>query len=364
LKGEHNAPYDSGNLTTPVVADGRVLRSDGGAEAGQGVILLAWPADDVVASMRVGDTVKLQPVATAITDTAGRYKLRIAELSQVRSQAGPDGLVNFEVVTGGARPHAFTRQLTAGTTTMLTSAGVAPLAPAAAEAADFATARTGAASTEAALSAAALSAAPVDKVNCTVTKVQDFGSRWAIVGQTYSTTSGVNMTFTYTQGASSSLGVAYSNTLSGGSWSQSGTNSVSTSTTINFGTASGAISRYDETTFSFGEFFLPCNAGAWYEVKPTSFDGGTRFVSAATATANMCRPYQAGTGQLKNNTTAITWTNGVSFTDIIGISLSAHTGYTTSASIDAEFTATHNLCGANAYPASNSPSPLLLVAKP
>ncbi len=89
---------DSAKLTTPVVSSGTVKDAAGNTVAGADVVLYAWPDNESDDALEEGDSVKLQPVAKAISDSGGGYTLRVASASSLTPQAATDGTVNLETV--------------------------------------------------------------------------------------------------------------------------------------------------------------------------------------------------------------------------------------------------------------------------
>lgn len=65
------------------------------------VMLIAWPSNDVLDALKVGDSVRLQPLATTFTDAAGRYSLTVADESALAPFADRYGNVNVDIVAQG-----------------------------------------------------------------------------------------------------------------------------------------------------------------------------------------------------------------------------------------------------------------------
>ncbi|MDV9174886.1 DNRLRE domain-containing protein [Streptomyces sp. W16] len=385
---------DSASLTTPVVAKGTVDNSDGTAASGADVVLYAWPSNEVDDALEEGDYVKLQPVAKAVTDSSGGYELRIAALSALSAQAADDGTVNFEAIASSGRKavsYNFGRRL-------VTSSSVAKVLA-------YSTASTAA---DTSADAAALQADPEDVTltldseassapaedsttdatenpSATPTPVADpsevTGSdedpeeveagvskacgirllkkippKWVIIGQTYSKTTGVAHTLSYTSGASSSLGVGVSASGTYGSYSAGGSMSKSSSTTTQYPNYGNNTGVYYKTQFRYGKYIVGCAyADPWYEVRPRSYAGGADTSSAHIPNATHCFKYIKGSVFTKTRSKAITWTNGASLTSVIGIDLSAETGYSSDTTVVYTFNKTRHLCGTGGDPGSAHP---------
>jgi hypothetical protein len=216
------------------------------------------------------------------------------------------------------------------------------------------------------------STAGVSKLACRkVILVKDLGAVPDIVGQTFSATTGVTHTFSYSNGASSELGVGFS--LSGkiGTFKQSGTVGRSSTTYESYGTFGDHKGVYYQTYWHYGTFetrrYGECTDPAHYysesfETRPIGFAGGANMSAASIPTnANTCVFQAAGTGFAKDSSRAITWTNGVSIKGAIGIDLSTKTGYSSNAHVAYQFNADRRLCGVSAYPGENGS--YLLVAR-
>lgn len=89
--------------------------------------------------------------------------------------------------------------------------------------------------------------------------------------------------------------------------------------------------------------------------------GGTAVTSSTTPRATYCETYFAGSGFMKRTSTATTFSTGASTSGIIGINLSARTGYSTSAKITFSFTKDRALCGTNGHAVG---TPGRLVVRP
>jgi hypothetical protein len=210
----------------------------------------------------------------------------------------------------------------------------------------------------------------VEKYPCGAVRVTGFHpTRKDVVGQWFSTTAGVHADFAYTNGASSSLGVGWSASGTYGSWHQSGTSSKDSTATIGFPEADGVGGHYYLTKWTLKKIHVGC-AGvpdSWhYEVFTKSFAGGAWVVDGVPAPSGnwKCLPYPDGSQLTKDDTTAVTWTNGFDISNVLGIDLSTRTGYSTRASIHISVTkdAGVNLCGLGDYAAGDHP--YVIKAKP
>ncbi|MFF4507634.1 hypothetical protein [Streptomyces sp. NPDC001401] len=389
---------NSSSLTTPVVAQGTVDNADGTPAADTNVILYAWPNNDTEATLQEGDSVKLQPVARAVTDSSGAYALRMASLSSLAPQTANDGTVNLEIFARsgskmvvsnfarkvvGSSSSAFLANSTSSdstasledATTLQASAETNTLtldADASTPTEDGATATatedpsiTPSPVTDAG-SVTADDEATADtgvSKGCVTQLKKKLGAQWAIVGQTYSSTTGVDHKLVYTDGASSSLGIGVSASGKFGSYKRGGTNSKSSTSTTRYPTFGNHAGVYYKTKFQYGKYLVTCtsaDSGSWhqtqhYEVRAMSYAGGATHSSASIPTATHCYAYEKGSTFTKKRSNAVTWTNGASLSDIIGVDLSAETGYTSDATVSYKFNATRHLCGTGGDPGGTHP---------
>lgn len=192
--------------------------------------------------------------------------------------------------------------------------------------------------------------------------IQNYGPINVIVGQTYSTVSGGHTRkFTYTTGASSTVGLAVEGPA--GSFSASGTTSIQSTATVGFPSHSDVGGRALRTQFTFGKFRCLYGPASFRNmVYPTGFAGGNSSISVANPTATYCVRHTAGATFSKSTTNAITWSNGVGISSKIGINLSSRTGYSATARADFTFSASRALCGQSSYPGSSTP--YTIVVKP
>ncbi len=167
---------------------------------------------------------------------------------------------------------------------------------------------------------------------------------------------GVSVKFTYTVGQHSSLGVGVKG-LTGG-WSASGTYSIEggQSSSTGFPKVSGVQGTHFRTNFAYGLYNVVCYG---QQTQPTSYSGGTWNVHSATPAATHCVTFTKGSTFKKVSSSAYTYGGGVEMSGPIGIDLSAHTGYNTSAALAFTFSQTRYLCGTNAKPGA---TPKRLVA--
>ena len=317
-----------------LVVQGTVLGTAGQAVAGQQVNLIAWPQQQVTAALQPGQAVPTTLVGSAVTSASGSYAIRVASPGGLAASA-TDGIVNLEVITTGTAgfsASSFHRQL------VTTAAGPA-----------FAASPAGGAQTaDLRLLPGGQPVGATPGVQCGILHfVRSFGDRQTTVGGVWSHVPGVAVRFTYSVGQHSSLGVGVRG-IAGG-WSASGSYSIEggASSSTGFPRVSGVEGTHFRTNFVYGLYNVECGG---QQTQPTSYAGGTRNVHAATPSATHCVLFRAGSTFTLNRSSAYTYGGGVEMSGPIGIDLSAHTGYNTSAALAFTFTQSRDLCGTNANP--------------
>jgi hypothetical protein len=348
----------------PVIVEGVLYDTDGSrAAAGELVTLTAWPTSEVLAGLADGEPVPTLSAGVATTDAAGGFELSYSDPEALAAYADTDGTVDFTVesLAGGVlRSYGVSRVVAVSQGAAVRSGVTA--APADATAAEPVSLVVSPDARQASASSRTdVVAAPAA---CTWVKVKTLGPRWVQVGEGYTTT-GVSAKLTYAAGSSSTLGVGFSTSGSVGSFTMSGTTTVSSSATIGMSPISAVAGRYWKTQFVYSKFGYACGGASTYgayEVRATSFAGGAQNISVtAVPSVPYCTPMPANTSYTKASTNASTFSAGAALAKDIGINLSARTGFTTTTKITYTFAAAHKLCGSAGYPGD---SPGRLAARP
>ncbi|MCW2497333.1 hypothetical protein [Jatrophihabitans sp.] len=339
-----------------VQVTGQLTGGSGSPAAGATVVLLAEPSGAALEALPDGGTASLSAISQTTADAAGTYSVGIPAGTSLDGVADPTGVVNLVALAVSGTSIGVTYLSTPVATS--SSSG---LHLAAAPADDEPTAVVDAPIelTGTSDSATPLSGGPP---TCSVHKIHTYGPREVVVGSTYSYTSHASETFTYSKGTNSSLGVGVNYAMTGGSFEASGTHSVSSDSSITFPTESGAKNTHFITWFDYAEFGASCGSRSWRSVEATDWDGGSKISTASSLTATHCLPYASGSTFTNTHSSAFDYSNGSLVSDIVGISLSARTGYSTSATLLVHLTADSRLCGYKGYPNASSPAPQLVVA--
>lgn len=365
---------------------GTVTSPSGVPVVGAHVALIAEP----VAMPNAGKSIDLVDLATDVTDPHGNYTLNLPADFTGAGVADPGtGLITFDVLVDGDGINTLTTietTVTPGTSASAASANT--LTRANLRGRTWATASSTATDPNSELAADFTDTTPAPdpvvsypEVDPSTTfdpnavtapfaltqVVKNFGGRWVAVGAWFSSTTGVNAQFAYTNGASSSLGIGVSLSGEFGSFHAEGTHSESTTATQGFPTFFHRQSLLDRTLFTYKEFevrqcYKECLAPT-YKVVATAWRGGSDIQQVSTPSGfTNCVPEVKGSSWHRTNTAAITWTNGVAMANVIGIDLSTQTGYTNEATLDIGYTeGGHRLCGYGGFPGG---TPYLLMARP
>lgn len=261
---------DSSALSTPTVASGRVIGRDGRPVANASVVLMAWPSNDVMASVVVGDRITLQPVAKARTSADGSYALRLASTNLVEPIAGRDRLVNFSVFAGSGKdsadPYSFGRRLAGNARDAVDEVLQEPGAPATDPATpadpvgvDLRLGDVGRSTASGPSMSVAQGAGgtPIAK-SCHGYYKKDLGRRRVLVGATYNNNSYVEAGFEFRTSAVSTLGTAISASGAFGTFKRAGTTSRSASGSVTFAKSGHRAKRFHDTWFRYGLFWFDC----------------------------------------------------------------------------------------------------------
>jgi hypothetical protein len=402
---------NSASLTTPVVAQGTVMDRSGALVSKGTVVLLAWPSDE--SDVPVGHTVALTPIGLATSTSSGFYALRVDPAADLSGVTAGNGTISAEIDAYSGTTLVGTDGITipAGAASSSTAASSAPIEdPGAAssgasagpdETVDPTTIASGGApnstgpienvapesATESTIASAAdpVAAQKVDlggtldstpavtspdsdgpsppPPGCDATKGASLGVHYGIVGQTYSQTTGVKHTFTYTSGATTSIGIGVQGSSGGGNFFSSGTRSIASTVTEYFPTYGNHTYRYYKTGWNFYLWHVKCltNGKSHTEIRPGSFAGGAVTAAAGAPSAHKCVKQTAGSRYVQSKSHAITWSNGVSFGyGGVGVNLSTETGYSSSAEVSYSFSSSRYLCGSGSTPGG---TPYVLSAK-
>jgi len=153
---------------------------------------------------------------------------------------------------------------------------------------------------------------------------------------------------TYTAGSETTLGVGVSISGDIGSFSEEGTFTQTSSGAETFPAVMGKIVN-EQTPYDYGEYTI---CGLMQQVQPEGWATGRHTVKVKPPSLDKCGTNVGPHGTFTRNTgTAGTFKAGVDLKKVIGISLSAESGYNNDVSI--RYTFPHEggyMCGSNNFP--------------
>lgn len=310
--------------------------------------LFAWPANEVLADLEVGEQFALDPVGSVDVGPDGTFMVAVDDADGMSDYASDTGEVNLYLSADNGEAEfgeAFAVDVASldgatsdgaavelGQVSEVGDVNLDPEAPDASEAPAF-----------------------MEK-SCTTTKVANLGNKWIPVGGLFSTNAGATVDYQYSSGQSTSLGVATSQSGHNVGFKASGTHAVSSSSTLDFTTLSGKGSKLARTLFRYGNYKTHCRVfhtngqsftSTTYTVRPDLWVGGTGFIAASTPSATYCAPYTKGSAFTKDRDKQVTWTGALS---VYGVGLSAQTGWSTKGKLAVKFpSAAGKVCGSGGY---------------
>jgi hypothetical protein len=143
---------------------------------------------------------------------------------------------------------------------------------------------------------------------------QTYDNTWVAVGETYPGPS-ARAKFTYEATSTSTVGVGYSISGAAGSYTQSGTSTVSSTTRIGWPDRLPNTKWMHRTTYQYKKFEIKDGGyctDRWYQVRATAYQGGVNsYQIVGPPSATYCSPIGGPVVIDKDGGHAITWTNGV-----------------------------------------------------
>lgn len=165
---------------------------------------------------------------------------------------------------------------------------------------------------------------------------------------------GATADFQYISGSSSTLGVGFDAAGGPVTFSASGTAAMSSTGTIDYPTQAANKKTVFQSTFGYQNVQKQIFGSAGCiqqgnQVRPYRWDGGALSYAAASApSATDCSPVSSVPATLtKDTANAITFSNGLKISGVIGIDLSLKTGFNTSTKTKHVFSSVGQLCGSD-----------------
>jgi len=288
-----------------------------------------------MAKIRVGQTKRLQVLGSATSSSSGKYTIRS---SVVLSK----GIHNLEVLARSSvavGAFSFPRKV---------------IGRAGALVAVDSSAATGPVTVNIRMRALPRSEVPAvpDPGICLaiIKKTRELGKRLVKVAGLYSTEFPASMKLNYSSGSTTTVGVGVGIEGENGSFEAGGTFTETNSSKVLFPGESDETGRDMQTQYTWGIYRLSC--GLMPQVTPERLAGGDNEPHGwipATAGTN-CTHYNPGGGLNRTTGTAGTFSAGVDLKKVIGINLSAQSGYTKQVAITYKFPQGGYLCGTDDIP--------------
>ncbi|RYF55047.1 MAG: hypothetical protein EOO27_22100 [Comamonadaceae bacterium] len=332
-----------------IVLEGELADAAGSAPASTDigdVTLFAWPAEEVLAAAGVGEAVKLTPIAHADVTGDGQFSFTIPEGVDLSRFAGGTDHVNVSMAgVADGEEYWYSSVINASPS----ASDLEPLSESPVPQVEIESVGTNNST-----------ASKVDTYSdkaCYTSTQATFASKSAQVGYTSNARSGGSAQLKFTSGSSGKFGVGVSATGAYGSFSASGTVTLTSSVTITYPkTTTGARAHHAYLVPKKYKIYCESNAGVpistKYEVRPSNYTGGSSTTSATTfATNRYCTPVGKKTTTTIDESTASTFSSGFKTAGVIGVDLSAQAGYTKQTSLVFKTTTSAgSLCGEKGYP--------------
>ncbi|WP_449281463.1 hypothetical protein [Leucobacter sp.] len=314
-------------------------------------VLYAWPSNEELAALAVGERLNMDVVAKAEVSPEGEFELRLADgagLSEYSSESGDLNLLLSAEFDGSVYEY---------------NVGLDPVAVENAEPGEAAVESV---APEPVADVEATSGRAYAEKGCSTKKVAELGSKWVTVASIYSSNTGTEITHSYREGQATTMGVAVALSGANAGYEVSGTTTVSSTGTIGFGTSTGKTAEHLQTLFQHGKFTSYCSVGKGGTRSKTymrayNWIGGARSYPASMPTARYCVPYKKNGSYVRDSGDQTTRTHAVS---IVGVKLPATTAWSKSGKTTYRFKSKGGkLCGAKSHANDRSKSPGSIVAK-
>ncbi|CAN7147252.1 hypothetical protein LJR045_000045 [Microbacterium sp. LjRoot45] len=309
--------------------------------------LFAWPAEEVLAAAAPGEAVKLTPIATAEVNGDGEFSFTVPEGTDFDRFAGGTDHINVSMAgVADGEEYWYSTSINAEPTEADSEPDAENPLP------EVEVSPTGDDN-----STASTLDTYSDKA-CYTSTAATYSAKTAQVGYTANSLTGGSAQLKFSSGATAKFGVGISSSGAYGSFSASGTTTLTSNLTIAFGaTTSGARTHHVYLVPKKYKVYCESNAGipisTKYELRPASYTGGSASSSSATFSTNAyCTPSEKNTTTTIDDSTASTMSLGFKTSTIIGVDLSSQSGFNknTSLVLKTPAAAPGKICGEKGYP--------------
>jgi hypothetical protein len=329
----------------PVVATGKLTDSQGRGVTGT-VAVLAWPNEAFNRTLRVGDRVTTPTVGWAPAGTDGSFSIRVDPTRVGVDYLRPDGTANLDAVgwtQASQGSWAFSAQIRAPA--VAHGVQTSPALAAARLVIKTEQRLSPGRDVRAKLGTGAAPAKP--DFNCYWVLISTYDT-WSIIGQTMPW--GPDLGWMMSQSSQSmTVGVAASSSGTYGSWSASGTSSVSSG--VSFTWAANTNYRNYQVSLRYGKYKYSCPGGPYREwaIYPT---GGYTTSYVSYPYYSYCYTVSAGVwARSASNGNHFNASGGVLIGGLLGINLSIDSNYDSSHVLYYQLMDNGTVCGDNNVPA-------------
>jgi hypothetical protein len=322
-------------MMLPAYAHGSITGA--GPRNGVRLMLIAWPKQSVMGEVRVGQHVKTRVIGRATSSNTGTYSIR--PTVQLKN-----GLVNLEVVGRSSEAvgaSSFGAMIHGKTITPAAAGSLASKGPVPANIRMIALPKS---------AGPAVPQHPGIPLCPPPVKIRELGRKMVDIGGLYSIgMPHAKISMTYSDGSTTTIGVAVSVPFSDNSFSAGGTFTETKSGEEGIPAQTG-VEENMQTPYTFGEYSL-CG-GLMHQTQPEEWVTGAHGVTVLAPKAERCSAhFPAGDTFSTADEKAGTFTAGVDLKHEIGINLSAQSGYDKDTSITWTFPKSGGfLCGTNNLP--------------
>lgn len=355
-----------------VLYSGTMIDESGSAVSSAQVVMLAWPTSDELASLAPGDAVPTAIVGNGFTDAAGQFKVRLdtAAARTWLSKRPSEDTLDVQITSTSDAGVAST-SMSIPIRSRLGIKTITPQLPLSAQ--DFTTElagnsmwrpavplERGSVGLDLVAQGAPAAAAPSAPYGGCMNFVRSLGRRPVTLTALSGTSSQWSSEYEYAEGQSSTLGIGFSYEGTKGTFKGSGTTSRKAGVTAGWGENAGSTgSREYRTRWEYGLYYgTGCSPRgvSYYQVKPIKWTGETEMKgSPEVYNASHCSSVAKGGYAKFEKQKQSTMSGGVSISSIIGINLSAQTGFSSNGRLTIRFKKQGQLCGSrDVYTQSNA----------
>jgi hypothetical protein len=328
---------------SPITVTGQILQGSVGTRAV--VNIVAQPPDAQTDHMVVGQSMSWTKVASGVSSPDGTFSLTFSPAT-LTPYANPDGTVSLLALA--AVGHGFSAYGFVVNTRSPVSAVATPRMRLRKAASSTGFPAVGS------FLAHPKAGTAIPAIGCTTPQlISIYSPQWGKVGQTSITITGdETQQFTYKSSQYTALGIAWAQY----GWSESGTRSMASTSSVPFAKYGSNITYTYESEFRYG---LYATGGCGNMTQVYDYWGGGKVITVNPVSATYCASYPAGSSPSFSTTTAAEFKAGIPVPQV-GVTLTAQTGWDSTGYLTYGMGShAHNVCG-NAGPPGDHPGWLVV----